>query len=448
MDAMADKVEKVDVVVVGGGLAGLSAAAVLAKEGCGVLVLERSRQMGGRAGTQVRDGVHFNLGAHALYIDGHAMRLLKRLGVTVQGAIPSPGKSLLVIGNRTAAMPTGLGSLMASRVLTWREKLTMTRLLAGLQRIDPRPWDHKSAADWVRIQAGEGVLAQFLHALLRLTTYANDPERLSAGAAIEQLQFGLKNNVWYLDGGWQSLVEGVVQVIERQGGEVRKAAHVEQIESDGRQVQVRLQAGASIVAKVAILAADPETAVDLLGVDARHPLAAWARSALPARAACLDLALRRLPKPEQRFALGLDQATYFSVHSAAAKLGPEGVAVVHLMKYLGAKATQEVEAIERDLEQLLDVVQPGWREEVIVRRFLPNMLVTHAIPLASQGGMAGRIWTSVPDRPRVYLAGDWVGQEGQLADASCASGEAAARQALAALAQESTEERLTHARAG
>ena len=35
------------------------------------------------------------------------------------------------------------------------------------------------------------------------------PERMSAGAAIDQLKLALTGNVWYIDGGWQTLVDGL-----------------------------------------------------------------------------------------------------------------------------------------------------------------------------------------------------------------------------------------------
>lgn len=55
-----------DVVVVGGGLAGLAAAATAAGTGASVLVLDAHR-LGGRALTDEVDGYRFNRGAHALY---------------------------------------------------------------------------------------------------------------------------------------------------------------------------------------------------------------------------------------------------------------------------------------------------------------------------------------------------------------------------------------------
>ena len=67
---------------------------------------------------------------------------------------------------------------------------------------------------------------------------------------------------------------------------------------------------------------------------------------------------------------------------------------------------------------MLDQLQPGWREVVIERRFLPRMVAASALATAADGGLAGRPGPQVPEAPGLYLAGDWVGPQGWLADAS------------------------------
>jgi len=68
-------------IVVGGGLAGLTAAATLARDGRRVVVIEGASQLGGRARTRHHDGFDLNLGPHALYIGGGASAVLRDLGV-------------------------------------------------------------------------------------------------------------------------------------------------------------------------------------------------------------------------------------------------------------------------------------------------------------------------------------------------------------------------------
>jgi thioredoxin reductase len=60
------------------------------------------------------------------------------------------------------------------------------------------------------------------------------------------------------------------------------------------------------------------------------------------------------------------------------------------------------------------------------------MTAISALPTPETGGIPGRTPVVVADAPGLFLAGDWVGGEGLLADASCASGACAAAAALRA----------------
>jgi phytoene dehydrogenase-like protein len=432
---IAKSVEKpaVDVVVVGGGMAGLISAALLARHGRSVVLLEQSKHLGGRASTTRRQELHFNLGPRALYVHGHAFRLLRELGVPFNGSIPSPGHSLACTGGLAYRLPRGLRQILVSRLLTWREKWQLVKLFRTLPKLDPKQWDSIPLKQWIAERYGHGNLAKLLETLFRLSTYCNDSEHVSAGAALAQFQLGAAGNVWYLDGGWQTFVDGLHGAASQHGAKFQPHAQATAIKCHDSLVTVELGDGSSLVARQAILAVGPQTACSLLGLPESHPLARWTAASRPIRAACLDLALDRLPRPQQRFALDLDDALYFSVHSAAARLGPEGVAVVHVMKYLQSEANESPESYQAELEALLDRVQPGWRSHVITQRYLPSMTVAFDFPRASDGGLSGRPRAEVADCPGVLLAGDWVGPEGQLADASAASAERAAQLALAAL---------------
>jgi phytoene dehydrogenase-like protein len=175
-----------------------------------------------------------------------------------------------------------------------------------------------------------------------------------------------------------------------------------------------------------LIASNPMIAVGLVEDAEQTSLRRWADRAIPVRAACLDVALSRLPKERATFALGIDRPLYLSVHSAAARLAPEGCALIQTAKYLPPDDQDSTETIERELEELLDLVQPGWREVIVYRRFLPDMIVMNAMPLARDDGTRGRPGPEVADVPGLYVVGDWVGDEGLLVDASLASARKAA----------------------
>jgi hypothetical protein len=62
------------------------------------------------------------------------------------------------------------------------------------------------------------------------------------------------------------------------------------------------------------------------------------------------------------------------------------------------------------------------------------MTVSYSLPLACDNGLSGRPAAHALENANVFLAGDWVGPTGMLADASAASAQSAAQHALAALA--------------
>ena len=101
------------------------------------------------------------------------------------------------------------------------------------------------------------------------------------------------------------------------------------------------------------------------------------------KVATLDVALRSLPKPKATVAFGLDSPLYVSGHSAIARLAPEGGAMVHVAKYLRSDETAGGD-IERELEGLMEMMQPGWRTHVVFKQYLPNLMVTHAEATAAQ----------------------------------------------------------------
>jgi phytoene dehydrogenase-like protein len=143
----------------------------------------------------------------------------------------------------------------------------------------------------------------------------------------------------------------------------------------------------------------------------------------------MEVALDRLPAPKALVGLGIDRPLYASVHSAVADLAPKGHALIHLARYGGTRG-RDPRTVAAELETLLDLLQPGWRDHVVEKRFLPELIVSNALVTAETGGRAGRPGPAVPDIPGLFVAGDWVGPEGMLADAALASARRAAREIL------------------
>ncbi|MEW6734855.1 MAG: FAD-dependent oxidoreductase [Acidobacteriota bacterium] len=420
--------EQFDVVIIGGGLAGLAAAAYLGRAGKRVCLFERSQTLGGRAQTEKREDFLFNIGAHALYRGGYAMEVLKELGVVPQGAMPLPSGGFAIKDGIKHTFPTGPFSLLTTGLFGLGAKLEVAQWLGTLAKLDTDSLMGITVQEWLNKQFVHPVARELLLALIRVSTYSNAPKEMSAGVALKQLKLAVKANVLYLDGGWQTLVEGLRQTAQTAGVEIKTGIKVESVIRNhlGGVEAVKIANGEVYRVDKAVIAAGPVEALKLLEDGQTTSLAKYAKEAIPIKAACLDVALRELPRPKATFALGIDKPYYFSVHSASAKLALGGGALIHTLKYLPLTHNDSPTSIEHELEGVLDLMQPGWRELVVSRKFLPAMIVCHAIDTAKQGGLKARPTPTVEDVPGLFIAGDWVGDKGLLADASLASARDAA----------------------
>src|SRR5215813_2197087 len=172
-----------DVVIVGAGLAGLAAGAAAARSGARVVILD-AVSPGGRARTDAKDGFRFNRGPHALYRAGACRRVLARLGVRPATHVPPLLASLaLADGDLHPAL--------------------------SLHTLGPRA-------------------AAVLGALVRLTSYASDPDRMSADLAIRQLRCASRG-VGYPNDGWQALVTGLLAGATEAGAQLRAHAAATEI---------------------------------------------------------------------------------------------------------------------------------------------------------------------------------------------------------------------------
>ncbi len=231
-------------------------------------------------------------------------------------------------------------------------------------------------------------------ALFRLATYTGDTDRMSAGAALAQLQLATKHSVLYLDDGWRTLVDGLHRAATAAGAKILTGAKAASVDTTGHSVNsVTLADGTKIQARAAILAVNPAAASAL--VPASADLAAYARDLVPVPVACLDVALASLPDRRSLFALGVDRPLYASVHSASARLAPAGGAVVQLLHYLPSGDARRRGRARRAPRSPPARVARGPRRNASSRRSSPP---TPSSPPA-RGGLANAPATRSPASP-------------------------------------------------
>ncbi len=424
------EMERYEIVIVGGGIAGLTAAAFAAREGRRTLLLEQQHQVGGRGSSRSENGVYFNLGAHALY-KGDAFESFRELGLRLEGGAPSIRACGLWKG-RLHVMPTGVASLLQTPLLARKGKLELALWLNKLGKLDTGGLDGISLSDWIDANLKDPLLRHLFHSLMRTATYSALPRLHAAGPALRQLQSAVKSGVLYVDKGWGSLIDELRSSAEGLGAEIRTGWKTVSVRHGNGQVTgVVNDKGEQVDGDSVLLAIAPAAACKLVSGSEHTALDTWRKQARPATAACLDVGLKRLPNPDCTFLYGVDQAIFLTDQSRpgtprAAIMSDHGEHSVSLIKY--HRDESDAKEDERELENVLDLAQPGWRSELVARQYLPRMTVTHDIPHINR--IDRKPGPAVPEIEGLYAAGDWASHGELLADAAVASARRAVQHML------------------
>ncbi len=246
-----------DVLVIGGGLAGITAALDCAEAGARVTLVEVRRRLGGAAYSFERDGLSIDNGQHVfLRCCAAYRRLLHRLG-SEQGVIVqerlripvlSPGTEPFIL--RRGGLPAPLhlaGSLMRYPHLTLAQRLSAARAALALGRLDPddAALERQTLGEWLSAHGqGPDALAG-LWDLIALPTLNLPAAQASLGLGAFVFKTGLLANASAGDIGFherplsETIAEPALRALASAGVEVRLGWRAESIERAGSDFRVR-----------------------------------------------------------------------------------------------------------------------------------------------------------------------------------------------------------------
>lgn len=408
----------VDVAVVGAGLGGLAVANLVARAGHSVAVLD-PRATGGRARSLDHDGFTLNEGPHALYRGGAAWSTLAVLGIDPSGGDPLLDSARVVANGVQHSLPVSPVQMLGSKVLSRRSKLVAAGVMSSLMKGQDKKAEGLSLADWFGRRKVPADLRSMIEMYVRLTTYCDVPERMSATAAISQFALA-QQGVLYLDGGWQSIVDPLRESLRATGSALHEQVGVERVERAEGLWHVRTGVGVDTVARAIVLACGgPATAARLVGDDP-----GWVDAAGPAaRVACLDLGVE-VPPPVGVL-LSMDAHVYGSSHAPPAQLAPTGRGLVGVMRYVRPDESHDRHSTQALLREHADAMGV---EGIVFDRYLHDMTASYGTPLADRARPRGDELAS----SGCWAVGDWIerpathGPVPLLADATLASASAAA----------------------
>ncbi len=432
-----------EIAIIGGGLAGLTAAVYLSQNGKNVTIIEKSSEFGGRARTSIKDGFYFNQGPHALYLEGIAPKILDELNIKYKGKKVDYTKYFVTNKGKLYQSPIKLSQLLTTTLLKGLgSKIETIRFFIKLNKMNLDGLHRISFQDWLDKNFKNSDSKDFVRMLGRISTYTYNAENVSAVLALNQIKTAISGGVVYIDEGWQTLVGQLVDIAKSNGVKFVYGKSVVSIkqsyDTNGTNRQpvwkIRLSENSVLSFHDVVIATNPSHVYNLLKDNTSiNPefLSQLEKMDRPARVAILDIALSSLPNPNVYGAYGMDVPLYLSLHSAFAKLSTDRNGVLfHAMKYLDSSAAPNPVRDKMELEELLDMVQPGWRKMVVRQRFLPNMIASNTFLNNNKDILDNRPDIKVPGVDNLYIIGDWVGPEGILVDTSFASAKAVALKIL------------------
>ena len=265
-----------DCIIIGGGLAGLSAGVRLSLGGKKILLLEQRHRLGGRtysyrddtSGDLIDNGQHLLMGCYTETRQyqrsigtEHLAELQPTLGI--EFLHPTLGRTSL----HASALPAplhALSGLLGLTSLSFTDRLNLIRVGAELllpESIQRNRLAGITVSQWLD-RLGQGELSKkYLWDIIAIGSLNDDPRVVSAFLFYRVLRtafLGKRENASLLiprTGLTELLVEPAEQFIRKHGGEIRTDASVEMLqESTADRIEVQTAAGETYSAKTVIAA--------------------------------------------------------------------------------------------------------------------------------------------------------------------------------------------------
>jgi squalene-associated FAD-dependent desaturase len=413
------------VAVVGGGLAGITAALDAAAAGASVTLVEVRRRLGGAAYSVEREGLVMDNGQHVFLRCCTAYRgLLERLGSThrvrlqerLEIPVLSPGRAPTTIRRSSLRAPLHLaGALLGYPRLALAQRLAAARAALALARLDPGDpgLEAETFGDWLERHGQDERAIAALWDLIALPTMNVPAAEASLALAAFVFRTGLLSSASAGDIGFhvatlQEILGGpALQALREAGVEVRLGWRAERLARDGEGYALAGRAGGAeqtLLAEAAVVALPHDRAgallEPLLGPNAGRP-APLASSPIVNLHVVYDRRVMGQP-----FAAGVGSPVQYLFDRGEAAGAPPGC------QYLAVSLSGASREMGCSVEELRDRYLPAIGEllpaarEARVERF--QVTREHAATFRAAPGVAALRPPQRTPLPGLALAGAWT----------------------------------------
>jgi 15-cis-phytoene desaturase len=413
-----------DVIIVGGGLAGLSAAAYLSSKGKKIVLLERGA-LGGRAVTLKIKGFHFNFGAHAIYgRDTSVLRTFEHeLGLKIDWQDFNPNKAKYDLGDDLTAVPANVQGLFRTKLLKGLDKVAFTfEVLKTMLKMETGH-PHLSIGKWLERQHISDDVKEMMLTLASSNFFTREPEKIPSDVFFNYYRrlFTTNKPVAYIGGGWQALIDEFVRVIEQNNGTILTKTKVESFRVENDRVVAAVTAEGEITGDEFISCIPPKEMVKAFReTKLEHAIAQYANYD-PTYVVVYDIGLKeRIDVPYTYIYDKCNNIFITDISYYDTTCVPEGGQLLQATAYINTEDLGNKEAIEQrkaQIEQLYDKHFAGWREQLVVPRVSTRAVVQEIKWTMTQKPLPNYL----PDYRNLFFAGDWCEGQGQLSELSFSS---------------------------
>ena len=223
---------KKDIVIIGGGLGGLSCGALLAKSGFQVTVFEKTSVLGGRSMCKKVQDYVLDSGLHGLRDaeKGHASVLFEKIGKKIEFATKNSDSNMPIYyyNDRKAEIPSNLFGILKYPLLSFSERLKFIKILMASKNTNVskdmtiKQWLDKNSID-------SPSLVKHIESIAGIGFYCYP--NICSLLASEFLQFmrHVPYDVGYPKGGWKQLIDKLSDTILENNGIIKTNHEVQEI---------------------------------------------------------------------------------------------------------------------------------------------------------------------------------------------------------------------------